>query len=60
MASLMAVAPATTRRSSAPEPRLPHIIYALLFALGLVSSPTQALSPVTLDATVAGGVYRVT
>jgi hypothetical protein len=60
MASRTAVAPATTRRSSAPEPRLPHVVIALLLALGLVSSPGQALSPVTLDATVAGGVYRVT
>jgi hypothetical protein len=39
---------------------LPQIITALLLALGLVSSPAQALNPVTLDATVAGGVYRVT
>jgi hypothetical protein len=39
---------------------LPPFVIALLLALGLVSSPAQALSPVTLDATVAGGVYRVT
>jgi len=39
---------------------LPHIVIALLLALGLFSSPTHALNPVTLDATVAGGVYRVT
>jgi len=60
MASRTAAAPAKTRRSCVPELRLPHIIKALLLALGLVSSPAQALSPVTLDATVAGGVYRVT
>ncbi|HSW32278.1 MAG TPA: SRPBCC family protein [Steroidobacteraceae bacterium] len=39
---------------------MPHIVIALLLALGLFSSPTHALNPVTLDATVAGGVYRVT
>lgn len=39
---------------------MPQIINVLLLALGLVSSPARALSPVTLDATVAGGVYRVT
>lgn len=60
MASRTAVAPATTRRSSAPEPRLLHFTAVLLLAFGLVSPPAQALSPVTLDATVAGGVYRVT
>lgn len=60
MASRTAAAPARTRRSCVPELHLPHIVIALLLALGLVSSPAQALSPVTLDATVAGGVYRVT
>lgn len=60
MASRMAVAPATTRRSSVPEPRLPLFVIALLLALGLPASVARALSPVTLDATVAGGVYRVT
>ena len=39
---------------------MPQIINALLLALGLVSSPARALNPVTLEATVAGGVYRVT
>jgi len=60
MASRTAAAPARTRRSCAPELHLPHIVIALLLALGLFSSPTHALNPVTLDATVAGGVYRVT
>lgn len=37
-----------------------RLAVALLLALALVSAPGRALSPVTLDATVAGGVYRVT
>lgn len=60
MASPMAVARATTRRSSAPEPRLSLHSIALLAWLQLAAWPAHALSPVTLDATVAGGVYRVT
>ena len=60
MASRTAAAPARTRRSCVPELHLSHIVIALLFALGFLSSPARALSPVTLDATVAGGVYRVT
>jgi hypothetical protein len=39
---------------------LPHFLIALLLASALFSSPARALSPVTLDVTVAGGVYRVT
>ena len=60
MASRTAVAPATTRRSSAPEPRLPQIINALLLALAtrLVAGP--GAEPGDTRATVAGGVYRVT
>jgi hypothetical protein len=39
---------------------LPQLVIALLLALVLFASAARALSPVTLDATVAGGVYRVT
>lgn len=39
---------------------MPYPFIALLLALVVFSSPVRALSMVTLDATVAGGVYRVT
>ena len=37
-----------------------HLAIALLLVLGLTSTPGRALDRVTLDTTVAGGVYRVT
>ena len=59
MASRTAAAPARTRRSCVPELHLPRHSVALLAWLQIAAWPAHALNPVTLEATVAGGVYRV-
>ena len=59
MASRMAAAPVTIRRSSVPEPRLLRQTIALLACLQLVGWPAHALSPVTLDVSIVAGIYRV-
>jgi hypothetical protein len=59
MASRTAAAPARTRRSCVPELRLPRSTIALLVFLQLAGSSALALTAVTLDVSVAAGVYRV-